>query len=1373
MTNKNYVDQIRKGKELLPASLRFVLFISVRLCLVSILFIQSSFAQRAIGKGDQQTQAPDISLRGAGMNFTQNKGQIVDMAGKVRPDILFKGDGGGADIYIRKTGISYVQSNIGEVMHEMHEQAEERMKNSMPGGAQNSITDAEPVNEEVEKELLQKIHRIDIDFVNGNLSPRTIVKERLEGYSNFYYAHCPKGITNVNSYNEVTIKNVYNNIDVKYYGGKQNGLKYDIVVNPGGNPNQIKLKYSGAKELRIDPDGLEETLIIETSIGRLGEYMPKVYQNINGKVVDVKARYILNGTTVNFELETMPDGRLAWNPELPLIIDPWVSYYGGESNEWGHAVTNDPSGNVAFVGETYSYAFPISVGAFQTSLIIKPGNHYSANIDAFVVKMNPAGNRLWATYYGGTEGDYAHGVVTDAAGNISVSGQTTSLDLPIGTSGANVVHQNSFAGVLDAYLLQLNPAGMRLWATYYGGTDKDFSGDLASDGNNVYLYGETKSLNGISTAGSFQSAFVGVQDVFVVKFAANGNRIWASYVGGSNYDWEGRIACDISGNIYLTGCTWSTNFPTFAGHQMALAGGGQDAFLFKFNPAGARLWATYYGGSGTNDNYAGSTSYRTNGAGGAVACDKSGNVYISGCTSSPNNIATGGAYQTALAGSSTNAFLVKFNSTGTRQWGTYFGSGGEWISDISTDSNSNIYIFGEMEDNCVARSSCAYQPNCGNAAGGEDEFIAKFSTTGSYLCTTNLGGDGEEDLEEGGVGISIFGNYLYVAGSTAGPAWPAMLGFPVTSGAFQTDFGGGGGASYGGGDAYIAQLCINICEAKVLGLNFTPSPSKVCAGVPITFTPVVNNSCDTTGYKFQWTFPGGNPSSSTAVKPVVTYSASGNYTAKLVLTTICKKDSITKVLSSCVCTVMANAGVTAHVTCNGNKLGSATATVSSGSGGPYIYNWSNGQTSSVATGLTVGNYTVTVIDGACSASSMVTIVDQSTLKIAKTSTNISCPSSSGAVATVTPSGGVSPYSYSWSNGWGGTNSIGGLAAGGYTVTITESNGCTATSTFNITGSTPFVSAAFTISPSGTVCVGTAVNFINTGNVTGSKWGASYTTWLISPITPANVSGSTVDFSYTFLTAGTYNITHDIDTMVGNGVCYSRITQVVKVVNCNGPIITTTGSSVCPGSCATVTSSGSGGTAPYTYSWSTGATTQNIAPCPVSTTTYTVTVRDAGGNTSTSTAVVTVNPAVTVTTTATNISCNGGTNGSAAAAVGGGSFPYVYTWSTGATTSQISNLTSQIYTVTVTDSKGCVATSTASIISPLALTGQFTKGTANCINCGCKEWILVNATGGTSPYSYTWPDGYTNRYKNRLCPNSYFVNIKDKNGCSVNVSLTAP
>lgn len=444
------------------------------------------------------------------------------------------------------------------------------------------------------------------------------------------------------------------------------------------------------------------------------------------------------------------------------------------------------------------------------------------------------------------------------------------------------------------------------------------------------------------------------------------------------------------------------------------------------------------------------------------------------------------------------------------------------------------------------------------------------------------------------------------------------------------------------------------------------------------------------------------------------------------------------------------------------SCGNLTAIGNSGTS-PYTYSWSTGSTTktiNVCPGAT-STYTVKITDAlGVTSTTTATATVYAPISVSATPANTTCSGSANGSVTANPSTGVAPYTYAWSApATGQTSQIAtGLSTGTYTVTVTDANGCRGTTSATVSSSI-VVSAAFT--PGGPICVGTTVNFTNTGT-------AGTHSWTIGA--PANVSGTTVNFTYKFLSTGTYSVSHTVNT----SGCTNNVVSNVQVINCTGPIVAATGSSVCPGSCGTVSSSGSGGTSPYTYSWSNGSTTQNINPCPVSTTTYTVTIRDAGGSTSTSTAIVTLNPPVSVIATATGITCNGATDGSAVANAGSGTPGYTYSWSNGMGSGfQVSGLSAGVYTVTVVDAKGCTASSTATIISPPALVGQFTKGTASCVGCGCKEWLLINATGGTSPYSYSWSDGYANRYKNQLCPGSYLVNIKDKNGCSINASLTTP
>ncbi|MBI2272093.1 MAG: PKD domain-containing protein [Bacteroidetes bacterium] len=1275
------------------------------------------------------------TLRGSGMMFTQNKGQIIDMNKGLRPDILYKGEGGGADIYIRKTGVSYVLSNEAKVMHEIKESLEEKEKSG-------SITtqEAKKLKQELEEKALIKLHRTDIDFVNGNPNPDIITANQVEGVTNYYFEHCPQGITGVRSFNEVTVKNIYDNIDVKYYGEKTNGLKYDIIVNPGGDPNQIQLRYSGADALTIKNGELK----IKNSVGEITEQLPKVYQNINGQIVDVRVEYKL--TLSQPVLSEAEGGRAGeglvrfsfsdYNSSFPLVIDPWASYYSGNYGELGFSVTTDPFGNIAFSGQARSSNLPTSPGAFQT---VAP-----AGRNVFAVKMTSTGARIWGTYYGGTGTQAAGwGISGDAAGNILVAVSNAPATLPMGATAGNVVQQPTGVG---GALVKFDPLlGQRVWSTFYG-SSASYGNDVVTDGNNVYLYGPTTSASNISTAGTFQFALNGASDVFVAKFASNGSLIWGTYVGGSGDETCGGIAYNtLTSSIYIGGYTTSTNFPATI-HQPGY-GGATDAFIFKLNPAGGQVWGTYYGGSGSD--------YGT-----VIATDGLGNVIIGGITGSNNSIASAGSYQPvngggAITAGTNDGFLAKFNSAGVRQWGTYFG-GNRWelVNGLDVDATNKIYISGEFEDADSGNypiSVCAYQPVF---AGHEDAYIARYDPNGKQLCITYYGGSKHDEAafdnsaSTGGGSLAIYGNNLHIVGCTEGS-------FPVTPGAFQTAFGGPESGFVEFNEAYIAQLCINICEG-VSDLNFTAVPNSVCNNTPITFTPSVSNVCDTSGYKFQWTFSGASPASSTAIKPTVTYSTPGNYPVKLVLTTACKKDSLTQTVvvnSSCVITAAATSSTICPNSCTNITANGANGTA------PYTYNWSTGATTQTINvcPATNTNYLVTITDASGnSASAPASVIIRPPLITTPSSTNITCTVTGSAGITVN-SGSV-PYTYNWSNG-ATTSSIQNIPAGNYTVTVTDGKGCTKTNAFTITSSNP-ASATFTSTPA---CVGGVVNFVHTGSA-----GTYY--WSITPTSPA-VSGTTMNFSYTFLSTGTYTVTHNTT----NAGCSDSKTATVTVSNCTGPTVTATGSSVCPGACAAVTSSGANGTSPYTYSWSNGSTTQNINPCPISTTTYTVTIRDIVGNSSTSTAIVTVHPAVTVLITPTNINCSGASTGSAAAAGSGGSAPYTYNWSGGVpgTGFQVSGLSAGTYTVTVTDNKGCSSISTTTITSPLPLSGQFTKGTSNCTGCGCKEWLMVNATGGSSPYSYSWPDGYVNRYKSQLCPGAYNINITDKNGCSININLTAP
>ncbi|MBI2270512.1 MAG: gliding motility-associated C-terminal domain-containing protein [Bacteroidetes bacterium] len=1321
------------------------------------------------------------NLRGSGMCFTENKGQIADMNGKLCSDILYRSESAGADIYIRKTGMSYVLNNSAELLHRLEEQEAEFERE----GKVNSENVKEK-REELKSRQMLKLHRVDVDFVNCNLNSNIEVDDRVEGYSNYYYSHCPKGITHLNSYNKVTVKNIYDNIDVKYYactersrsGGKVQGLKYDIVVNPGADPNQIKLRWTGVENLHINSGG---HLVIKTSINEFFESMPKVYQVINGKIVDVRARYILNGITVNFELGT-------WNPELPLVIDPWATYYGGGSSDYCYSLSADNSGNVVFVGQTSSINFPVSIGAFQT---INNGNS-----DAFIVKMDVGGNRLWATYFGGTAAETGYDVSVDPTGNILAVGSTASGDLPVGAAPTNTVYQNTSGGGTDAFVLKSDAAGILQWSSYYGDTGTDAGFSVCSDGSNIYVYGETNSTGAISSTGAYQTALKGSVDLFLVSFKFDGSRNWATYLGGASKENAGGITWDFaSGNLYLTGITDSSDLPVSAGAYQTLYGGVSDAFVFKFDQSGALQWGSYFGGSSSEKSLWGTYP--------ETVCDGLGNVIIAGGgTGSTANIATAGAYQT-LFGGGEDGYIAKFNTNGVIQWATYLGGNmNESIVDIAVDVYDNIYVFGTWEDTDAGNypiSQCAYQTQFG---GVEDQFVAKYNSNGIQTCMTYLGGTGHDEIDtysrSGGMALS--GSTVYCGGMTDG-------GYPITTGAFQT-------TANSTLTIFITQLNSNICSPN---LKFIADKSEVCPNTSIAFTSSMDSSCDTTGLKFAWSFPGATPSASSLPNPSAVYISPGFYSVKLVYTNNGQIDSVDKVNSVFVkpcnstitvaatgatacpghCNTISalgsggtgpytyswNTGDTAQainvcptanatytvlvkdavggigydtvsvnliqninvqvsidtISCAGNN---ATAMVIANDGtSPYVYSWSSGQISQTSSGLGTGTYTITVTDAIGCAGTGTLQVQAMAINLSVVSIP-SCYADSNGAITGSVSGGSGSFSYSWSNGATGSTTISGLSAGTYSVVVTDAAGCVAVSTVTITQPSAISNPVFT-KTNETCGAGNGSVVVTSGGGTG----------ILNYSWSNGVSGSTVSG----LSAGSYTV-----TLADANSCSK--TASVTISNVAGPSIDFVSAIhvLCSGGSGQAVASASGGSGALIYSWSTGTTGQ-IAN-NLSAGTYSVTVTDVNACTAISTVSITSPPVMVVSASQTTPEKCSKSNGVATSTVSGGIGSFTFSWSNGQTTNTATALSANTYTVTITDNNGCSKTAFTTIdsIGAPVFSSAFTNATCGQ-NIGTAS---VAASGGTVPFSYTWaPGGGTGSYITNLSAGIYTVTVMDANSCS--------
>lgn len=377
----------------------------------------------------------------------------------------------------------------------------------------------------------------------------------------------------------------------------------------------------------------------------------------------------------------------------------WATYYGGSLYDYGKSVVVDASGNVYLGGSTNSTS-GIASGGMQNVYGGGPG-------DAFLVKFDAAGNRLWATYIGGHGYEEGYGLGKDNLGNVFLTGSTTSTS-NIAASGFN----NSYSGgTSDAYLIKFDGAGNRLWGTYYGDTGDEWGWSIAADAsNNVYLSGATSSSVGIASGGFQNTISAGYDDAFLVKFNSSGARIWATYYGNTGNEEGTGVCTDSFGDVYMAGFTESTGGISSGGFQNTYGGGLTDLFLVKFNSSGNRLWATYYGGALEEES-------------GNVVYDGSGFVYMAGDSYSNSGIASGG-YQNSLTGIE-NQLVVKFSLSGTRMCATYYGQVHDEFGNVASDNLGNIFISGSTQGTSGIASG-GFQNTY--AGGLFDAYVAKFNT---------------------------------------------------------------------------------------------------------------------------------------------------------------------------------------------------------------------------------------------------------------------------------------------------------------------------------------------------------------------------------------------------------------------------------------------------------------------------------------------------------------------------------------------------------------------------------------------------------------------------------------------------------------------
>jgi len=564
--------------------------------------------------------------------------------------------------------------------------------------------------------------------------------DRLPATANFLVGPEEHWRTGVPLYRSIAYRGLYPGIDM-IYGSDGGNLKSQYVVQPGADPSRIRLAYLGADRPVIDQSG---ALIVTVQGDRLREEAPLIYQVRSGQRELVPGRFaVAVDGTVGFAA-----GR--YDTSLALVIDPTMVYstlLGGSGSNAATAVALDSSGDAYLAGFTASQNFPTA----------SPEQNFNAGSnDAFIAKFNPNGNGLvYCTYLGGSADDRAYAIAVDASGDAFVAGYTNSSNFPLRSP-----IQSSLKGSRNAFVAKLNPAGNTLlFSTYLGGSGSDTAYGLALDSSgNAYVVGDTTSEN--FPAGNFQKTNHGSQNAFVVKIGSTGSAlIYSTYLGGSSIDHGAAIAVDSSGAAYLTGSTFSTNFPVSSSAYQAAIGGGQDAFVVKLSADGNSLvYGTFFGGSG------GSTGYPESGQ--AIAVDAQGDAYVAGSTSSTNFPVLGGV-QSSLDGW-VDAFAAEFGPNGALLYSTYLGGSGTDVANaIAVDASGAAYLAGYTISSDLPVTSNALQATYG---GDYDAFVALLNPGGnSLLYLSYLGGNASDTAS--GIALDSSGN-AYVAGWTLSPNFP-------------------------------------------------------------------------------------------------------------------------------------------------------------------------------------------------------------------------------------------------------------------------------------------------------------------------------------------------------------------------------------------------------------------------------------------------------------------------------------------------------------------------------------------------------------------------------------------------------------------------
>jgi hypothetical protein len=584
-----------------------------------------------------------------------------------------------------------------------------------------------------------------MDIVGANPAGRAAGVNPLPGKVNSFLGNDPaKWHSNIPTFGRVEYANVYSGISLAYYGGP-GGLEYDFVLAPGADPHAIALKFEGASGVELDAQG---DLVVHTAAGDLVQHAPVVYQDSSGARQPVAGRFALHSElkTQNSKLKTFDVG--PYDHSRPLVIDPLVlgysTYLGGAKADLAYGIAVDGKAGAYVAGQTLSSNFPTTPGAFDTSY--NGGGAYYG--DAFVAKLAADGTGLvYGTYLGSSGSDGAEGIAVDGSGYAYVTGFA-------GEDGTGFPTTVQFGREpYGAFITKLNPTGSGL--VYSAVVSEVYGTGIAVDAAGEAMITGTAGPGFPVTPGAFQTTFGGgSEDVYALKLNGSGTAlVYATYLGGVDRDGGSGIASDGAGHAFITGYTWSPNFPTTPGSFQPLWQHAEDAFIVKLSPDGTALDYGAFLGGYLND------------FGSAVAVDAAGDAYLTGRDGAHGFPVTGGG-----GPYDTGAFLAKVNPAGSALVYCWLFTGVEGQG-IAVDAAGSPYVTGYIESGTLVTTPDGFDTTYnGGGKYHADATLSGLNPDGNTLVYGTYLGGSNDDFGDA-VAVDPGGN-VYVTGYTQSSDFP-------------------------------------------------------------------------------------------------------------------------------------------------------------------------------------------------------------------------------------------------------------------------------------------------------------------------------------------------------------------------------------------------------------------------------------------------------------------------------------------------------------------------------------------------------------------------------------------------------------------------